>query len=118
MRLRGVCIGGWMNMENFIDGYPGSEHGVRAAVAEAMGIDRAGRSDRELAAALAPAYDAFLRKVGLPIALSSDGLGEKDTQRLAEVTMSIENEPMRKANCRDVTAADAERFSREVLTAA
>jgi DNA gyrase/topoisomerase IV subunit B len=59
-----------------------------------------------------------LRKVGLPIALSSDGLGEKDTQRLTEVTMSIENEPMRKANCRDITAADAERFAREVLTAA
>jgi alcohol dehydrogenase class IV len=89
-----------------------------AAVAEAMGIDRDGRNDRELAAALAPAYDAFLRSVGLPIGLASDGLGEKDTQRLAEVTMSVENEPMRKANCRDITVADVERFARELLTAA
>ena len=23
IRLRGTCIGGWMNMENFINGYPG-----------------------------------------------------------------------------------------------
>jgi alcohol dehydrogenase class IV len=83
-----------------------------------MGISRDGRSDRELAAALAPAYDAFLRSVGLPIALASDGLGENDTRRLAEVTMSIENEPMRKANCRDITPADAERFARDLLTAA
>ncbi len=89
-----------------------------AAVAEAMGIAREGRSDRDLAAALAPAYDAFLRAVGLPVALSADGLGEKDAKRLAEVTMSVENEPMRKANCRDVTAADAERFARALLTAA
>ena len=89
-----------------------------AAVAEALGVPRDGRSDPELAAALAPAYDAFLRSVGLPIALAPDGLGEKDAKRLAEVTMSIENEPMRKANCRDITAADAERFARAVLTAA
>jgi alcohol dehydrogenase class IV len=89
-----------------------------ASVAEAMGIDRDGRSDRDLAAALAPAYDGFLRSVGLPIALSADGLGERDAKRLAEVTMSVENEPMRKANCRDITAADAERFARELLTAA
>jgi hypothetical protein len=54
----------------------------------------------------------------LPIALSSDGLGEKDAKRLAEVTMSVENEPMRKSNCRDITPADAERFARELLTAA
>ncbi|HXV25905.1 MAG TPA: iron-containing alcohol dehydrogenase [Alphaproteobacteria bacterium] len=92
--------------------------GRHAAVAEAMGIARQGRSDRELAAALAPAYDAFVRSIGLPIALASDGLGETDAERLAEVTMSVENEPMRKANCRDITPADAERFAREVLTAA
>jgi endoglucanase len=35
--LRGVCLGGWMNMENFIDGYPGSEHGLRAVMAEILG---------------------------------------------------------------------------------
>jgi hypothetical protein len=23
IRLRGTCIGGWMNMEDFINGYPG-----------------------------------------------------------------------------------------------
>ena len=33
--LRGVGLGGWMNMENFINGYPGSEHGVRAEIGRA-----------------------------------------------------------------------------------
>jgi alcohol dehydrogenase class IV len=89
-----------------------------AAVAEAIGVRRDGRDDRQLAAALAPAYDAFLRSVGLPIALAPDGLGLGDAARLAEVTMAVENEPMRKANCRDVKLADVERFARELLTAA
>jgi endoglucanase len=40
-RLRGTCVGGWMNMENFINGYPGSENGVRAVVAEVLGPSRA-----------------------------------------------------------------------------
>ena len=35
--LRGVCLGGWMNLENFINGYPGSEHGLRAVMAEVLG---------------------------------------------------------------------------------
>lgn len=39
--LRGTCVGGWMNMENFIDGYPGDESGVRAAVAQALGPGKA-----------------------------------------------------------------------------
>ena len=39
--LRGVCLGGWMNLENFIDGYPGSEHGLRAAMAEILGASKA-----------------------------------------------------------------------------
>src|SRR4051794_3976488 len=37
VHLRGACIGGWMNMENFIDAYPGSEHGLRATLAEVLG---------------------------------------------------------------------------------
>lgn len=41
VRLRGVCIGGWMNMENFINGYPGDEHGLRQAMADALGAERA-----------------------------------------------------------------------------
>jgi len=31
--LRGTCVGGWMNMEEFINGHPGSEHGARAIMA-------------------------------------------------------------------------------------
>jgi len=41
IRLRGTCIGGWMNMENFINGYPGDEHGLRAAMAEILGPGKA-----------------------------------------------------------------------------
>jgi endoglucanase len=41
VRLRGVCVGGWMNMENFIDGYPGDESGVRRAAAQILGAGRA-----------------------------------------------------------------------------
>jgi endoglucanase len=41
IRLRGFCLGGWMNMENFITGYPGHESGMRAAVARVLGEDKA-----------------------------------------------------------------------------
>ncbi|WWC72841.1 uncharacterized protein I206_106805 [Kwoniella pini CBS 10737] len=35
--LKGAAIGGWMNMENFITGYTGHEHQVRAALKEVLG---------------------------------------------------------------------------------
>jgi endoglucanase len=35
--LRGVGLGGWMTMENFITGYPGSESQMRRAVGRTMG---------------------------------------------------------------------------------
>ncbi len=41
VRLRGTCVGGWMNMENFINGYPGAEHAMRATLAETIGESKA-----------------------------------------------------------------------------
>ena len=38
--LRGFCLGGWMNMENFITGYPGHETGLRDAVERVLGKER------------------------------------------------------------------------------
>jgi aryl-phospho-beta-D-glucosidase BglC (GH1 family) len=39
--LRGTCIGGWMNMENLINGYPGDERGIRRAMAQTIGEAKA-----------------------------------------------------------------------------
>ncbi|MDR8409672.1 cellulase family glycosylhydrolase [Nonomuraea sp. 3-1Str] len=41
VRLRGVGLGGWLNMENFITGYPANESSMRLAVREVLGEDRA-----------------------------------------------------------------------------
>jgi aryl-phospho-beta-D-glucosidase BglC (GH1 family) len=35
--LRGAALGGWMNMENFITGYPGHESEHRAAMKKVLG---------------------------------------------------------------------------------
>ncbi|KAI0791324.1 glycoside hydrolase [Abortiporus biennis] len=35
--LRGAGLGGWMNMENFITGYPGCEFQIRAALEDVVG---------------------------------------------------------------------------------
>ena len=37
--LRGVCLGGWLNMENFITGYSGNESLMRTEVRRAIGDD-------------------------------------------------------------------------------
>jgi len=41
VRLRGSCPGGWMNMEDFINGHPGAEHTLRAQMAEVLGPAKA-----------------------------------------------------------------------------
>lgn len=65
VRLRGVCIGGWMNMENFINGYPGSEHGVRAAMTDVLGESKAHFFfERLLDHMLSEADLAFLKSLG------------------------------------------------------
>ncbi|MEE8121882.1 MAG: glycoside hydrolase family 5 protein, partial [Anaerolineales bacterium] len=40
--LRGFCLGGWMNMENFMAGYPGHESGFRDAIEKVLGREKAG----------------------------------------------------------------------------
>ena len=35
--LRGFGLGGWMNMENFITGYPANEEAQREAIREVLG---------------------------------------------------------------------------------
>jgi len=65
VRLRGVCIGGWMNLENFINGYPGTEQGVRAALVEAIGASKAHfLFERLLDHVLAESDLAFLKGLG------------------------------------------------------
>ncbi len=41
VRLRGTCVGGWMNMEDFINAYPGAEHQLRATLAHELGTGKA-----------------------------------------------------------------------------
>ena len=67
-RLRGTCIGGWMNMENFINAFPGDEHGLRATVAEIIGRDKAQFFfDRWLDAFLAEEDIAFIKACGASV---------------------------------------------------
>lgn len=39
--LRGTCVGGWMNMEDFINAYPGTESGLKHHMAQTLGASRA-----------------------------------------------------------------------------
>jgi aryl-phospho-beta-D-glucosidase BglC (GH1 family) len=66
--LRGTCVGGWMNMENFINGYPGAEHRLRALMAEIMGPDKATFFfERLLDYFLTEDDIAFMKKLGATV---------------------------------------------------
>ncbi|ABM56721.1 glycoside hydrolase family 5 protein [Verminephrobacter eiseniae] len=41
VRLAGTCAGGWMNLEDFINGHSGAEHTLRHQMAEVLGAARA-----------------------------------------------------------------------------
>jgi len=38
--LRGTCIGGWMNLEDFINAYPGAESTIRKRIKEVLGASK------------------------------------------------------------------------------
>ena len=64
--LRGVGLGGWMNMENFITGYPATESLMRASVTAVLGPERAERFfDRLLTRFFEDADAALLAGLGL-----------------------------------------------------
>lgn len=64
--LRGVGLGGWMNMENFITGYPANEAQLRAALRAALGEDGSRRFfDRFLDAFFTEADARFLASLGV-----------------------------------------------------
>jgi endoglucanase len=68
VRLRGTCVGGWMNMEDFIDGYPGAEHSLRAVMADLLGPAKAQFFfDRLLDYFLAEDDIAFLKACGATV---------------------------------------------------
>ncbi|HEX3762431.1 MAG TPA: cellulase family glycosylhydrolase [Kofleriaceae bacterium] len=64
--LRGVGLGGWMNMENFITGYPANESQQRAALRDALGDEGYRRFfDRFLATFFDDADAQFLASIGV-----------------------------------------------------
>jgi endoglucanase len=68
VRLRGTCVGGWMNLENFINGYPGSEHGIRRAIVNVLGPQKAHfLFSRLLDYFLGEADIAFMRECGATV---------------------------------------------------
>jgi endoglucanase len=65
IRLRGVCVGGWLNMENFITGYSANESLMRSKVRTVLGDTRYERFfDRLLSAFYDEADVAFLAENG------------------------------------------------------
>jgi endoglucanase len=67
--LRGVCLGGWLNMENFITGYSANETLMRREVRRVIGDDRAERFFERLLTRFFDEPDArFLGEAGLNLA--------------------------------------------------
>src|SRR5262245_28324622 len=73
VRLRGVAVGGWLNMENFITGYSGNESLMRSTVREVLGEER---------------YELFFER------LLTAFFGEDDAKLLAELGMNCVRFPV------------------------
>jgi aryl-phospho-beta-D-glucosidase BglC (GH1 family) len=68
IRFTGVCVGGWLNMENFITGYAANETLMRDRVTNVLGTERAGRFfDRLLTAFYGEADAQFLGENGITL---------------------------------------------------
>lgn len=68
VQLRGTCVGGWMNMEHFLNGYPGAEHTQREAMSAVLGPAQAEYFfDRWLDYMLAEEDIAFMKACGATV---------------------------------------------------
>ena len=66
VRLRGVGLGGWMNMENFITGFPANESAFHQVVYRALGEEKANfLFDRYLEYFFTEEDARFIRSLGL-----------------------------------------------------
>src|SRR5215813_1800358 len=64
--LRGFGLGGWMNMENFITGYPANEEVMREALLPVLGSERYERFfERFLEDFFGEDDAAYIRSLGL-----------------------------------------------------
>src|SRR4051794_7337544 len=68
VRLRGTCIGGWMNMEDFINGFSGAEHPLRVEMREVLGTSKADFFfERFLDHFLSEEDIKFLKRLGMTV---------------------------------------------------
>jgi aryl-phospho-beta-D-glucosidase BglC (GH1 family) len=66
VNLHGVGLGGWMNMENFITGFPANENAFRKVVYRALGLEKAEFFFERYLEYFFTAEDArFIRSLGL-----------------------------------------------------
>jgi hypothetical protein len=66
--LRGFAVGGWMNLEHFMNGFPGAEHQLRAVMAQELGAQKAQFFFNRLADYFFTEEDvAFIRSLGATV---------------------------------------------------
>lgn len=82
VRLRGVAVGGWLNMENFITGYSANESMMRSAVREVLGDER---------------YELFFER------LLTAFFGDDDAELLADAGMNCVRFPVNYRHFEDDT---------------
>jgi len=89
-----------------------------AAVADALGADIAGLNEAEAAAKAGPAFDGWLREVGLRLALDDHDLGTGDAERIAALCLEPENKVMVEGDSFDFTRDSLKYAAMRMLSAA
>jgi alcohol dehydrogenase class IV len=91
---------------------------VYAQVADALGASVDGRPAAETAALAAPAFDSWLRDLGLRIGLDDHGLSEADAERLTALCFEPENKVMLETDSVDYSPDNLREAAARMLKAA